>query len=227
MAHAGTAVTYVRLNDRELYIKGVFTYEACSNGSNFNKCQSAPKMLLSLQKRANKREPCKISQTRQTHVRAPRLSGRRIRRETHENPNVLRPLTLLRHSERETESPFPRRSEINARYKSSRDPRQFRIKPSRRFRYIYFDERPRGNGSCITMTSAPLRKQKDGKASQNGGVKRTCPTFAVREQNGKSETTVLNPNDIRSKERRRDRTERKVSPPPSLPPVYLWMTISR
>lgn len=61
-----------------------------------------------------------------------------------------------------------------------------------------------------------LRKQKDEKASERRRKACTHP-FVVREQNRKSETTVLNPNDKRAKER--PSFCKKFS-------IYLWIAIS-
>lgn len=97
----------------------------------------------------------------------------------------------------------------------NRGPPPIHIKPSLCFRYIYFDERPHGNSSCITETNAPYGNKKTRK-HQSRGVKRV-PTHSSC-TNRKSETTMLNPDDVRSKERRS--LCKKFS-------IYLWIAINR
>lgn len=129
----------------------------------------------------------------------------------HENRNVLRPLTSLRHSQSD-------RAVSRRRGRDKRPATDWVGPPPIPYKtvsllpvYLFRWKASRGNGSCITVTRAPYGNKKTEK-HQNGDVKRTSTSpFALPppsssclmcDQNGKSETFVLNlDDDARGKKR--------------------------
>lgn len=95
----------------------------------------------------------------------------------------------------------------------SRNPRQFRIKPSLWFRYIYFDEKPHGNNLCITVTSVTYENKKS-KKHQNEGVP---PVRPARVEWKKRE------NPVKSQQRMLKETSKSFDKEFS---IYLWMKIN-